>query len=236
MKKKRANRHDTDESTELRNRLKETEETLRAIHQDRVDALLVKRSNGTRVVTLNDADFPYRMMVESMNEGAVTLISDGTIFYCNPRFSEMVQIESEDLIGTPFRDLIMEAQQSAFDTIFAKAGRDSIRGEFCLNRVDGECSPVQLSLYQLGGDPVTAISIIVTDLTERVQAEEKIRFLASQLTLAEQEERQRISQILHDDLQQRLFAIKAQLSMLNRINWKDQLTAGTDFDLEEIQA
>ena len=40
-----------------------------------------------------NAEFPYRMMVESMNEGAVTLIPDGTIFYCNRRFGEMIQAE-----------------------------------------------------------------------------------------------------------------------------------------------
>jgi len=73
------------------------------------------------------------------------------------------------------------------------------------------------------------------DITERVQAEDKIRSLASKLTLAEQEERKRISQILHDDLQQRLFALKAQLSILNKINWKDQLPPDAYFDLDEIQ-
>ena len=46
------------------------------------------------------------MMVESMNEGAVTLIPAGTIFYCNPRFSEMVQIDIERLIATNSPDVI----------------------------------------------------------------------------------------------------------------------------------
>src|SRR5512146_2673926 len=78
-----------DETAELRNRLEETEETLRAIRQYMVDAFVVTRENGEQVVTLNDADFPYRTMVESMNEGAVTLIPDGTIFYSNPRFGTM---------------------------------------------------------------------------------------------------------------------------------------------------
>ena len=62
------------ETIELKSRLEETEETLRAIRQYMVDAVVVTRSNGEQVITLNEADFPYRMMVESMNEGAVTLI------------------------------------------------------------------------------------------------------------------------------------------------------------------
>ncbi|RPJ22919.1 MAG: PAS domain-containing protein, partial [Chloroflexi bacterium] len=96
-----------DETTELKNRLEETEETLRAIRHYMVDAFVVTRADGTQVVTLNEADFPYRMMVESMNEGAVTLIPDGTIFYCNPRFGEMVQVECKNLVGVRFQDLIV---------------------------------------------------------------------------------------------------------------------------------
>ena len=79
-KKDHAHPQVPDEAAELRNRLEETEETLRAIRQYMVDAFVVTRANGVQVVTLNEADFPYRIMVESMNEGAVTLIPDGTIF------------------------------------------------------------------------------------------------------------------------------------------------------------
>src|SRR5512133_2509993 len=95
-----------DESTDLKHRLQEKEETLDAIRQYMVDAFVILRSTGDQVVTLTDADFPYRMMVESMNEGAVTLIPDGTIFYSNPRFCTMVPVECEKLIGVHFQDLI----------------------------------------------------------------------------------------------------------------------------------
>src|SRR5215211_7833380 len=131
-KRNRARRQVLDESTELKNRLEETEETLRAIRQYMVDAFVVTRANGTQVVTLNEADFLYRMMVESMNEGAVTLIPDGTIFYCNPRFVQMIQRESKELIGARFQDLIPTDQQDAFHAIFNQAGPDGTRGEFCL--------------------------------------------------------------------------------------------------------
>ncbi len=234
-KRNKAHQQVPDEATELRNRLEETEETLRAIRQYMVDAFVVTRANGVQVVTLNDADFPYRMMVESMNEGAVTLIPDGTIFYCNPRFAEMVQREPKKLIGARFQDLIPPDEQDAFDAIFKQAGRDGTRGEFCLQTANGKCVPVQLSIYQLAAEDVNGISILATDITERIQAEEKIRSLASKLTRAEQEERHRISQILHDDLQQQLFAIKAQLSFLRDASEKNQVSPAMYIDLDQIQ-
>jgi PAS domain S-box-containing protein len=203
-----------DESVELKNRLEETEETLQAIRQYLVDAFVVNREDGAQVVTIGDAGFPYRMMVEAMNEGAVTLIEDGTIFYCNPRFAEMVQMESEQLIGIRLHDLIPAEQRDDFASILDQASHNGMRGEFALQPANGKRVPVQLSVYRLGTEGPGGISIIATDISERVRNEEKIHALASELAVAEREERRRISQVLHDDLQQRLFAIKSQLSLL----------------------
>src|SRR5215207_974436 len=234
-KRSRAQEEIPDETGELKSRLEETEETLRAIQEYMVDAFVVNREHGIQVVTLNESEIPYRMMVESMNEGAVTLIPDGTIFYCNSRFSEMIRIDSEKLVSTLFQDLIAPEERSAFEAIFTQPGRHGKRGEFCLQRSDAKCVPVQLSIYQLG-DETSGIAIIATDISERVQAEEKIRSLASELARAEQEERHRISQVLHDDLQQRLFAIKAQLSFLKDMDLKDQLSAAAYLELGQVQA
>ena len=224
-----------DEVVDLKSRLEETEETLRAIRQYMVDAFVVTRSNGEQVVTLNNTEFPFRMMVESMNEGAVTLIPDGTIFYCNPRFSEMVQMEAEKLIGVRFQDLIPSDQKSAFEMRFSEAGSQGKRGEFCLQAANGECTPVLLSIYEIIVEDTRGISIIATDITERRQAEEKIRNLASQLTMAEQQERQRISQVLHDDLQQRLFAIKTQLTILTNEGENNGISPTVNADLRQVQ-
>ena len=235
MEKKSLGRQQiSNETVDLKSRLEETEETLRAIRQYMVDAFVVTRSNGTQVVTLSDADFPYRRMVESMNEGAVTVIPDGTIFYCNPRFAEMVQTDSEKLIGIRFQDLIRSEEQNAFEALFTQAEHGA-RGEFCLQTPHENCLHVQLSIYRLNPDDPGGISIIATDITERMRAEEKIRALASQLTMAEHQERQRISQVLHDDLQQRLFAIRTQLSFLANDSEKNGISPAMNEDLMQVQ-
>lgn len=228
--------HPLDETAELRSRLEETEETLRAIQEYMVDAFVVNREHGIQVVTLNESEIPYRMMVESMNEGAATLIPDGTIFYCNSRFGEMVQRDPETMIGTLFQDLIVPEGRVTFTELLRNAGAHGLREEYHLQSSNGAQVPVQLSVYQLGREQTSGIAILATDISERVQSEAKIRSLASKLSLVEQEERHRISQVLHDDLQQRLFAIKAQLSFLNDFLEKDRLSAGTYSELDQIQA
>jgi len=235
-KRNESRRQAQNDAVELRNRLEETEETLRAIRQYMVDAFVVTRENGVQVVTLSEADFPYRMMVESMNEGAVTVISDGTIFYCNPRFAEMVHQEPQKLIGVRFVDLLPLEQRHDFLVMLRDAGREGLRGEYCLQAPNGICVPVQLSFFQLRANDANGIAVIATDITERRQAEEKIRTLASELAIAEQEERHRISQVLHDDLQQRLFAIRAQLSFLmESIGPMDKVTE-LQMSVDQIQS
>ena len=57
---------------------------------------LSQPAEGDRVFTLTGAEHPYRIMLETMNEGAVTLSSDGTILYCNQRFADIVEGSLEE--------------------------------------------------------------------------------------------------------------------------------------------
>ena len=89
-----------DELQEITPRMMEAEETLRAILSGEVDGLVVKTAQGDRVFTLSGADHPYRIMVETMNEGAVTLAADGTILFCNQRFADIVKRSLEKVMGS----------------------------------------------------------------------------------------------------------------------------------------
>src|SRR5512145_1945724 len=88
------------EVEELRIRLEEAEETIAAIRSGAVDAFLVQDDGADRVYTLEAADRPYRVLVESMQQGALVLGADGTVLFGNRRFAELVEVPTERLLGT----------------------------------------------------------------------------------------------------------------------------------------
>ena len=54
---------------------------------------------GSQVFTLEGAEHAYRVLIESMNEGALTLTADKTILYANQCFARMVKCPLEQLMG-----------------------------------------------------------------------------------------------------------------------------------------
>ena len=156
------------ELAELRVRLEEAEETLRAIRSGEVDALVV----GNRVFTLKSAETPYRVLVEAMNEVAVTLTPDGTVCYSNGRLSELLRLPHESVIGSTLRRFVAHADLPSFDALFAEAQSCSSRGEVLLERKDAPPVPVELSFSRMTLDAGTpGLCAIITNLTERKLAE-----------------------------------------------------------------
>src|SRR5262249_39794360 len=71
------------ENDELRKRLAEAEDALRAIREGDVDAIIVSGTKGDRVFSLAESENLHRIMVETMNEAGIAASTDGTILYCN---------------------------------------------------------------------------------------------------------------------------------------------------------
>ena len=72
------------ENERLRGRLDEAEATLAAIRNGEVDALVVAGPQGDQIFTLSGADRSYRILVEEMHQGAVTLDGDGIALVLQP--------------------------------------------------------------------------------------------------------------------------------------------------------
>src|SRR6185436_6366887 len=124
-KKKRPSRSSV-AMKELRQRLQEAEDTIDAIRKGHIEALVVNAPEGEQIFTLRSADQPYRLMVEQMREGALTLAADGTILYCNQRFAELMARPPERVAGRALGDFLHDDDQSTLQRVLRS---DSYRAE-----------------------------------------------------------------------------------------------------------
>ena len=137
------------ERENLRTRLAEAEEALRAIRNGEVDAVVGAGGSGEQMYTLGGADRIYRRVIETMSEGAVTLSTDEVILYCNARFAEMLGMPLNQVLGTTLRNYMSPADQQALDAILAQAGTATNRGEINLKSSGDRLMPVYLSVSSL---------------------------------------------------------------------------------------
>jgi PAS domain S-box-containing protein len=165
---------DSAELAELQRRLDEAEDTLRAIRDGEVDALVIDSPKGEMIYTLTSADYPYRLMIDEMNEGAVSVSPDSYILYSNRNFGSILGLIESNASGVPFGDFIVDHQREQFLQDVERARNESIKREYVLSPGDGRQIPVLLSFAKL--QPQTnSISIVVTDLTAQKALEEQLR-------------------------------------------------------------
>lgn len=160
------------EIRELRAQLADAHETLRAIREGEVDGLLVSTPEGPRIFTLQGADQAYRTIIEQMQEGAVTLVEDGHINYCNQRFAEMVKRPLENVIGSQFCQHLIEPDRGGVHQLLRQTQERPVRGELTLQAADGSLIPIHVGLGALEHDGHSSISMVVTDLTDRNRVEQ----------------------------------------------------------------
>lgn len=159
----------------LRFRLEEAEETLRAIGSGEVDAFVVSVPDGEQIFTMKGTDQPYRVLVEAMNEGAATLIADGTIFYCNKRLADLLQVPMESLIGTPLASYVALGDHDYYLALLEKCAQEPALDEIVMVTGAGKSVPVLISCSPLDLSGHRGISVIVSDLSSRRVTEEELR-------------------------------------------------------------
>jgi PAS domain S-box-containing protein len=161
---------------QLRARLEEAEETIEAIRSGKVDALVVSGPQGEQIYTLHGADHPYRVLLEDMNEGAATLLPDGSVLYCNKAFAEMLEMPIEKVIGFSANDLVAQSDRQAFAELLRRGEQGRAKAEITFRPTDGTFVPVYCSVSSVQIDETSCLCVTATDLTEQKHHEEMIAF------------------------------------------------------------
>jgi two-component system CheB/CheR fusion protein len=159
------------EIAELRSQLEEAKDTIEAIRTGMVDAFVVHGAEGHEIYTLKTADHTYRVWIERMMEGAITLNKDGFILYSNPRFAEMAGIPLDQVVGIPLTAMLAPSSVSKLNEAMKSIGLSDYKTEVALFRADGLQLPVLLTLTRMNLEDGTAMSVILTDLTEQKESE-----------------------------------------------------------------
>jgi two-component system CheB/CheR fusion protein len=184
------------EINELRLQLEEANDTIEAIRTGQVDALVVHGENGHELYTLKSADLSYRVFIEKMIEGALTVNQDHVILYSNSRFASMVNTPLSQVIGFPLKNFISKEFHHIFDALFQRGFNEDCKEEITLSGKD-KSTPCQLSLTRLELEEGVCLSIIVTDLTHQKEAQKQLKQKNDQL-----EQTNRALELSNIDLQQ----------------------------------
>ena len=197
------------ELAKLRARLAEAEETLRAIRTGEVDTVMVAGKEDSQVFTLEGAEHAYRVLIESMNEGALTLTADKMILYANQCFARMVKCPLEQVIGGSFRRFLSAADRAKLRPLMKLALKSGSKIQVQLKVGDGSQMPAQISIRPLAknGFQHAPTGMVVTDLTEARLNEERLRVLTHRVVQVQEDERRRVALELHDNITQLLCAV-----------------------------
>src|SRR4051794_13015044 len=109
------------EVEDLRARLREAEEALEVIRGGGVDAVIVGGPLGQQIYTITNADRPYRLLIEQMKEGAVTLSKEGLVLYCNECFGSLLERSPGQISGKPFNQFLSQTDIPVFEAMLNSA-------------------------------------------------------------------------------------------------------------------
>ena len=175
---------------------------------------------------LRESEEKFRMLVETMNEGLGLIDEKGVWAYVNEGLCNMLGYFPGDLIGRPVIEFMDEANQTVLKDQMARRRKGEWNPyEVTYTRADGRKINALVSPRPIFGEDqkFSGSFAIITDITELKQTEEslreseaELRYLSSQLLMAQESERRRISRELHDELGQSLALLKLQLSLTRK--------------------
>lgn len=170
-------------NAELRARLEEAEETLRAIHSGEVDALVVQGDSGTQIFTLQGTETESNLfrgdILSQISDSVVALDQDQYVTYLNAAAEKQYGITASAALGRHLGELwttqwpSLEAEATAAAALLS-VGR--WRGENIHVKRNGEKIHVESAVIRLHDANNSDVGSLATirDITERRRTEDRL--------------------------------------------------------------
>ncbi|HMB99308.1 MAG TPA: ATP-binding protein [Balneolaceae bacterium] len=193
-------------------------------------------------------------LFDTLREGFLVLNTDLRVEMANTAFCNLFKIEEKKLKGISLYALINrqfdipKLRKLLEEILPEKKTIDDFQVEHKFPGIGHRI--LLLNARQI--DDVRLILLAFEDATDRIEAKREaeeakdkleervrertrqVRKLASQLTVSEQNERQRISELLHGDLQQVLFAIRLTMNLIQRRINEEGITKYVEEKITEV--
>ncbi|ODT46697.1 MAG: hypothetical protein ABS70_00440 [Nitrospira sp. SCN 59-13] len=205
---------------------------------------------------LGESEMRLKAIVESALDGIITINDQGTIHSVNPAVGRLFGYPSDALLGRHIA-MLMPSSYSTEES-GQRSNESVVKGlnrEMLGVRKDQSSFPVELAISENHLDDAVTYTLLLRDITERKKVQEqarqwtteleqrvserteellqsrtRLRALASELTLIEQRERQRLATELHDYLAQLLVFGRMKLSQARRGNLGPATTLVKELD------
>lgn len=162
---------------DLRRRLQEAEDTLTAIRQGEVDALVIAGGGNDAIFTI-EGEGAYRSLLEAIDPGAMALDDQGRILYANTRVAKLLDRSVSAIQGETLATVLGQANSEDLDALLDRSLRERRSCKIMLDQGDASGRQYEVGAAPLRVGTVTGYAVTLVDVTERMRAE-----------LAEQRER-----------------------------------------------
>ncbi len=172
------------ENAELRERLEIAEETLRAIRNGEVDALIVESSSGPQVFILQTTDADSNRfrsdILGKVSDAVIAVDENYHVIYLNAAAERQYDVTASQALGAPLAEIHKVRWANAEEAAAARRALEETGqwlGRSIHVKRDGSTLDVESSVSRLlaaDGTPAGQLAVI-RDITERSAAEEALR-------------------------------------------------------------
>ncbi|MEX2574729.1 MAG: PAS domain-containing protein [Balneolaceae bacterium] len=207
------------------------EETLQPTNEE---LRTLNRELESRIEEIGQVNSDLENLISATDIPTIFLDRDICIKRYTPNTRKLFSLSDSD-IGRPLAHVMHQLDYRGFIDDAEKVSDEGTVLEREIRSITGkDWYLVRFRPYRTGNNKIDGVVILFVDITEKNFYEEKlkslnktledqveertgkIRELASDLILAEQTERRRIADILHNDLQQQLFVIKLDIDLARK--------------------